>query len=189
MQAVKDYYPRYSARGIVRSLFTVNVPYMLPVGLFEHGKFYHVLGDNAPIVMFKPREWRSSSSNTSKPNLFTPLFAKEINECPPGSVTTIYTTTDGGSRMQILYDLVALLEDHVEVVDHEAIADFALRHHHSSRQQPGSSTQKAPQSNSRLQANNTRMYVRAHHVMVFCSATKLCGEEIGVPLSLAKGNH
>ena len=33
-------------------------------------------------------------------------------------------------RRMDLYDLVALLEDHVEVVDHEAMADFALRHHH-----------------------------------------------------------
>ena len=38
-------------------------------------------------------------------------------------------TTDGGSGLQDPYDLVALLGDHVEVVDHEAIADFALRHH------------------------------------------------------------
>ena len=47
---------------------------------------------------------------------------------PPGTVTAIYMTTDGGSGLQDPYDLVALLEDHVEVVDHEAIADFALRH-------------------------------------------------------------
>ena len=38
-------------------------------------------------------------------------------------------TTDGGGGLQDPYDLVALLEDHVEVVDHEAIADFALQHH------------------------------------------------------------
>jgi len=31
--------------------------------------------------------------------------------------------------MQDLYDLVSLLSEHVEVVDHEALADFALRHH------------------------------------------------------------
>jgi predicted RNA-binding protein associated with RNAse of E/G family len=44
-------------------------------------------------------------------------------------VSAIYTTTDGGSGMQDLYDLVALLGEHVELVDHEALADFALRHH------------------------------------------------------------
>jgi hypothetical protein len=35
--------------------------------------------------------------------------------------------------MQDLYDLVALLGEHVEVVDHETIADFALRHHRRKR--------------------------------------------------------
>lgn len=48
---------------------------------------------------------------------------------PLGTVSAIYTTTDGGSGMQDLYDLVALLGEHVELVDHEALADFALRHH------------------------------------------------------------
>ena len=42
-QAVKDYYPRYSARGIVRSLFAVNVPYMMPTGIFKKGEYYRVL--------------------------------------------------------------------------------------------------------------------------------------------------
>jgi hypothetical protein len=56
---------------------------MMPVWLFKEGEFYHVLeshrGGSHPVVLFKPREWRGASSNTSKPNLFAPLFAKEIN--------------------------------------------------------------------------------------------------------------
>ena len=54
---------------------------------------------------------------------------------PKGTVTAIYTTTDGGptSTVQGLYDLVALLGDHVELVNHENIADFALRHHHGKK--------------------------------------------------------
>ena len=82
--AVRDYYPRYSARGIVRALITVNVPYMMPVWLFKEHEFYRVLegdhgGSREPVVLFKPREWRGASSNTSKQNLFAPLFAEEIN--------------------------------------------------------------------------------------------------------------
>ena len=53
-----------------------TVPFMM-VWLFKKGEFYHILGDESPIVLFKPREWRGSSSNTSKQNLFTSLFAKE----------------------------------------------------------------------------------------------------------------
>jgi hypothetical protein len=80
--AVRSYFPRYSARGIVRSLFLVNVPYMFPVRLFKKGEFYHVLDRKEgghPIVMFKPREWRGASSNTSKPVLAVSAMAKEIN--------------------------------------------------------------------------------------------------------------
>ena len=79
--AVTDYYPRYSRRGIVKSLIAVNVPYMFPVWLFKKGEFYHILdGSESPLVLFRPREWRGASSNTSNPNLYAPLFAKEINE-------------------------------------------------------------------------------------------------------------
>jgi hypothetical protein len=83
-QALKGYYPRYAARGVVRSLMLVNVPYMLPVWLFKKGEFYRVLeggGDEHkhPIVMFKPREWRGTSSNTSKQTLTVAAFANEIN--------------------------------------------------------------------------------------------------------------
>jgi hypothetical protein len=84
--AVREYLPRYSARGIVRSLFLVNVPYMFPVWLFKRGEFYHVLDGKEgghPIVIFKPREWRGASSNTSKPTLAVPAMAKEINGCAP----------------------------------------------------------------------------------------------------------
>ena len=84
-QALKEFYPRYSPHGIVRSLFTVNVPYMLPVAVFKKDEFYRVVGDHAPVVVFRPREWRGSSSNTSKQNLLTPLFAKEINGCASSS--------------------------------------------------------------------------------------------------------
>ena len=78
--AVKDYYPRYSARGVVRSMIAVNVPYMAPVWLFKQGEFFRVVeGDRSPLVLFRPREWRGASSNTSKQNLFAPLLAKEIN--------------------------------------------------------------------------------------------------------------
>ena len=66
---------------------------MMPVWLFKEGEFYRVLDDHglrypAPVVLFKPREWRGATSNTSKQNLFAPVFAKEINEyslCLPTS--------------------------------------------------------------------------------------------------------
>jgi hypothetical protein len=49
-------------------------------------------------------------------------------------------TTDGGllpaddKPLHNLYDLVAQLAEHVEVVDHEALAEFALHHHRAAAQ-------------------------------------------------------
>ena len=144
-QAVKTYYPRYSKRGVVRSMFMVNVPYMVPVeGVFKRGEFFRVLDDGEhPVILFKPREWRGANSNTSKQSLTVPLFAKEINAYPPGTATAIYMTTDGGVMpakdrpLHNLYDLVAQLAEHVEVVDQETLADFALRQHRAARLPPG----------------------------------------------------
>ena len=139
-QALQDYYPQYTARGVVRSLYSVNVPFMMPVAIFKEDEYYKVIdnrGKGEPVVFFKPREWRGATSNTSKQNLFVPEFAKEINSYPRGTVTTIYMTSDGGGKLQDPYDLVALLDEHVEVVNYAAVADFAVRQHHRSQQLGG----------------------------------------------------
>jgi hypothetical protein len=39
----------------------------------------------------------------------------------------VYLTSDGGASLSSLYELVALLDDHVEVVDHNTLADMALQ--------------------------------------------------------------
>ena len=46
----------------------------------------------------------------------------------PGTVSYIYMTSDGGGKLDDPYQLVALLGEHVEVVNHETVVDFALRH-------------------------------------------------------------
>ena len=135
-QALQNYYPRYSEKGIVRGLFAVNVPYPLPVWLFGPDEFYKVIDDHglqfpAPLVLFRPREWRGATSHSDKNSLFAADFAKEINDYPPGTVTAIYLTSDGGGKLDDPYELVALLNEHVEVVNHETVVDFAIRHHRS----------------------------------------------------------
>jgi hypothetical protein len=97
-QAVKEYYPRYLARGVVRSLFLVNVPYMFPVWLFKKGEFYHVLDGEHPVVMFKPREWRGVSSNKSKPVLTVRELAKEVNGYALAHVDHIISALDRQPR-------------------------------------------------------------------------------------------
>lgn len=58
--ALSDYYPRYSDRGIVRGLFAVNVPYMLPIWLFKPNEYYRIIDPrgvrvSSPLVLFRPR--------------------------------------------------------------------------------------------------------------------------------------
>ena len=55
-------------------------------------------------------------------------------------------TTDGGlcpandNPLHNPYELVAQLADHVEVVDQETLADFALRRHYAARSAPENKT-------------------------------------------------
>ena len=137
--AVRDYYPRYNHNAIVRGLFAVNVPYILPTGMFRPGEFYKIIGDTtadgSTTVLFKLREWRGARSSTVKANLFPANLAKEINAYPAGTVTAIYMTSDGGSanksstKLDQTYELAGLLHEHVQLVDQEHAAKFALEHH------------------------------------------------------------
>jgi hypothetical protein len=49
-------------KGIVRSLFATNVPYLLPVAEFGPNEFYKSFGGKT--VLFKPREWRGDTNAT-----------------------------------------------------------------------------------------------------------------------------
>lgn len=130
--AIKDYLPRYAARGIVRGLFAVNVPYMLPVDEFAADEFYKVLkSPTSPssTVLFRPFEWRGTSGSADPalhPFLLSAAeMAAKINAFAP-TVTHIYLTSDGGAQLSDLSDLAALLDEHVEIVAPGAAADLAL---------------------------------------------------------------
>ena len=55
-KAIKDFYPRYAAAGVVQGLFAVNVPYMAPIPAFGLAEHYKVL--DGKTVLFRPKEWR-----------------------------------------------------------------------------------------------------------------------------------
>lgn len=130
--AIKEYFPQYAKRGIVRSGFAVNVPFNLPVAefwnLFRH-EYYKVL--DGKFVLFRPREWRGTSGPdksipfSEKEMLTAKGMAQEINNYPRGTVTNIYMTSDGGARLNDFYDLVEELDEHVRVVTHDTVADMA----------------------------------------------------------------
>ena len=129
-RAYDSYFPRYAARGQVRGLFPVNVPYNFPLpALFAPGVQYLI---DQGVVVFRPREWRGTGSPDGVPfarhNFLTPAQqAAELSALPAGSVTYIYITSDGGGDLQMIYDMVPLLAAHVQVVDHETLTELALQ--------------------------------------------------------------
>ena len=49
-------------------------------------------------------------------------MASEINGYARGSVSHIYLTSDGGMNLNTLYTMVAMLDPHVRVVNHEVVS-------------------------------------------------------------------
>ena len=129
-EALQTYFPKYSANNIVRGLFTVNVPFNLPAPtIFDPLEYYKIVAGN--VVVFKPREWRGTDSGdaplTRHNFLSVEQMATELNSLPKGTVTWIYMTSDGGAGLEMMYDLVPQLEEHVQVVSHETLIDLALQ--------------------------------------------------------------
>lgn len=102
---------------------------MIPVVDFEIGEHFKVIsGEQGEVVLFKPHEWRGAGSCKPVWNCLTlEEMAAEINGYTKGTVGHLYLTSDGGFSISDLFDLVSLLDDHVEILDHERLADMALQ--------------------------------------------------------------
>ena len=117
----------------MRGLFAVNVPYAFPALEVDWGgdDRYALLGDggDGPPVLFRPREWRGNGCGAPFrwDCLSARQFAREISGYARGSVVHTYVTSDGGASLDDIYELVGELDDHVEVVHHEALIDLALQ--------------------------------------------------------------
>eukprot|EP00756_Hemistasia_phaeocysticola_P006886 Hpha_TRINITY_DN14036_c0_g3::TRINITY_DN14036_c0_g3_i2::g.44218::m.44218 len=123
-KALKHYFPKYGKRNVVKSLLTTNVPYMFPI--FELREPYKIVGGNT--VVFGPREWRGVTPNSKDKNMYTPQqMADELNNNPKGTVSHIYMTSDGGASPELFNQLVPLLDEHVKVVNQNALASLALQ--------------------------------------------------------------
>ena len=108
--ALSEFYPQYSAENVVRGIFPVNVPYMVPVAAFGLKEEYKVLNRT---VVFRPREWRGAGCSVPTNCQSVSDLAAKINTLDQGSIAPFYVTSDGGASLQDIYDVVALLDDHV----------------------------------------------------------------------------
>lgn len=117
--AIANYFPRFAQNQVIQGCFTVNVPYFVPIRAFSREQHYKIVG-NGRVVLFAPREWRGKDSPNIpfvKPTGLSPgKMAAEVNSYPKGTVSHIYTTSDGGFDFQQLVEMVDALDDHVRLV-------------------------------------------------------------------------
>eukprot|EP01048_Picozoa_sp_COSAG05_P020044 COSAG05_NODE_3307_length_2162_cov_1.789142_1_plen_612_part_00 len=144
-RAISDYFPRYSERGLVRGFFALDVPFDIPVFSFSADEHFKVLGERENLVLFRPRTWRGTDGHGPKwvGNLSQPfsksayfnasMMSQEVNGFPPGTVSYIYMTSDGGAKLQDYYDLVPKLAPHVKVVSSNTLIAMAVQKHRAGR--------------------------------------------------------
>lgn len=137
--AEADFLPRYArADGAIRGVFPVNVPYMFPAfPWWEPDRFFKVLvgDDGGEVVVFRPREWRGiddSGSGLTEPFYLSPQkMADELSSYPPGTVTWVYMTSDGGLSLENSFmELVRIVPTNVRFVSADAAATLALEAFH-----------------------------------------------------------
>lgn len=129
--AEDSFLPKYArAGGPVRGIFPVNVPYLVETfPWWPDDQFYEVLSGagGGHTVVFRPREWRGVNDDTSQYFLSPARMADEIAGYPPGTVTWVYMTSDGGLTLENSFlALAQLLPPNVELVSTDTAAALAL---------------------------------------------------------------
>ena len=61
-----------------------------------------------------------------KQNIDATQMAAEISGYPKGTVSNIYVTSDGGANLDLVYDMMAGVQEHVRFVNAETITRLAL---------------------------------------------------------------
>lgn len=133
--AIKNFFPQYAANGIIQACFAVNVPFPFPVLDFKKGEHYKLLsnGKGGQTVLFAPREWRGNGTaslplHIDKSNVLSPqAMAAELNGYPKGTVSHIYTTSDGGFNLDQLIQMISHLDEHVKLVSPNEVAMRAIQ--------------------------------------------------------------
>ena len=129
--AEESFLPRYArSGGPIRGIFPVNVPYLMPAfDGWTSDEFYRVLAgeDGTKLVVFRPFSWRGIDDRDE----FFPspqTLADRLGSYPPGTVTWVYMTSDGGLNLDNAFNaLVPLLPDHVRLVSADTAAKLAIR--------------------------------------------------------------
>lgn len=130
-QAEDDFLPKYATAGSsIRGVFPVNVPYLLPTFTWwPPDRFFEVLTgqDGSSVVLFRPREWRGVDGHDAQFFPTPQTMAEQLGSYPPGTVTWVYMTSDGGLTLQNSFmELVKLLPPNVQLVSGDGATKLAL---------------------------------------------------------------
>ena len=122
VNALEQYFPRYRANRVIRSVLAMNVPYVVPPfslpGLDTSYRLF------SGLAVFQPIIWRGTDGRDDF-HLSTDDLASRINGLERGSLRFIYTSSDGGFELRDVHDLMRKLEGHVEVVSSKSMATLA----------------------------------------------------------------
>jgi len=127
-QTFDTYFPKYNIPdSCTTSFFATNVPFNFPTDILW-GDTYRTIDNN--VFVFKPREWRGNNYGGSPPfagnnYLSEEEMAAEINNYAPGTVSHLYLTSDGGLKLDMVYRMLDMLDDHVKIVNHEELTEMA----------------------------------------------------------------
>jgi len=129
--AVQQFLPRYARTdGVIQGIFPVNVPYAIPIfPSWPADQFFEILvgNDGGRLALFRPRAWRGV--NDSNPDFFPSpqRMAEQLASHPPGTVTWVYMTSDGGLSLENSFDeLVPLLPERIQLVSADTASKLAL---------------------------------------------------------------
>ncbi len=130
-EAEDVFLPKYATKGgTIRGVFPVDVPYsFVAFPSWPANQFFEVLtgGDGGQTVVFRPREWRGINDDTNPFFLSPQKMADEITGYPPGTVTWVYMTSDGGLSLDnAFFPLTKLLPANVQLVSTDTAAKLAL---------------------------------------------------------------
>ena len=129
-RAEDHFLPKYArADGAISGLFPINVPYLFPMFTWwPANQFYNVLTgeDGGEAVLFRPRQWRGID-DSDEFFLSPQHMADELGNYPPGTVTWVYMTSDGGLTLENSFmEMVKLLPPHVQLVSTDTAAKLAM---------------------------------------------------------------
>lgn len=130
-EAESDFLPKYaSAGGPIRGIFPVNVPYLISAFTWWPADQYAKVltgGDGGNAVVFRPRSWRGVDGSDTEFFATPQAMADNLEALPPGTVTWVYMTSDGGLSLDNAFiPLVELLPSHIQLVSADTAAQLAL---------------------------------------------------------------